>query len=501
MPSARADTGSGPAIFVGVGGAAGYHEQIDATGGGFAPTSEPQYANFPDAFTVFNASTPSARASTYYPGATTAGLGDIICGQVIEPNFGPPSKGTPFQTVIDATCPTPPFPTVTTAPTRSGQADTSTPASQQLSGAGPASLTAVSATAHADHQSVSGDATDSGFTTTGTAGTASAVLTFRREAALALHGPVAAATVSPAASDNALAHGDSAQATSHQSFPNASSPNQLVATATSTVHGVGLLGGAIHIDSIVSTSTFQTDGQGQPKHTQSVTVSGVSVAGVAATIDQNGITVNGSGQGSAVVDALNGALQQLLTAAGTHIRLLSPSTSTKRGQVPAALSSGALGAYCTNGEADGVQLYQQADARSVPQGQIFFLSVTLASACSDATVFPASTTAGLPTVVPTGAVGTPVTPGSPGQAITGGPVGSSTLGASAPSNAPSSPAIGSPAAPSSGQGGGILQRFEGDLVGHAISRRFAMLYLAFTFGFAAVVLGAVPVMFARLPTR
>jgi hypothetical protein len=476
-------------IFAGVGAATSVHEQFDAVGG-VAVVVEPEYDNLPDALTIFNGDTQVARASTYYPGAAIATGGPFFCGQVIEPNFGP---------LASITCNPPPgYPLMAQAPTLQGKPDAATPGTQQV-GAGPVNLTAVSATAHADHSYVDAAALDGSFSSAGASQSAAAVLAFRRAVALATSGPAAAAAVTPQASDSSTAAASSASATSHQSWNRL---GQLVVTATSTVKGASLLGGAVKISSIVATSTFTTDGGKVKQHSQQVTVSGVTAGGMPATIDQNGITVNGAGTGKAGIDAVNAALQQLLASTSTHIRVLSPTTSSKPGQVPAALDSASFGAACTSGEADGVQLYQQLDASQLPQGQNFFFSVTMGSACSDATVFPAAPTTLLPPIT---------TPTPLGDTGVGGPVGSATAPSQSPgdlSGAPTAPgnvtpsATGPLAASSGGaaaRGGGLFRRLEGDLAGHSITSRFSLLYLAFVFAFAALALGILPFLRARLP--
>ena len=477
------------AIYDGVAAASAVHEQFDAIGG-IAATVEPEYDNIPDAFTVFNPNSPIARASTYYPGATVSGAGLIVCGQVIEPNFP-----APFTSV----CPPPPYPLTAQAPTQKGAPDDATPGTQQLS-AGPESVTAVAATAHADTHYVDASAMDGAFKTAGAGAGAAAVLSFRQAVALATQGAVAAAAIRPDATDSSTVSDSSASAVSHQSFDAA---GHLVATATSTVHGASLLGGAVKIASIVATSTYTTDGGRIKSHTQSVTIGGVTAGGMPATIDQNGVTVNGAGTGNSAVDAVNTALQTLLTSTSTHIRLLAPTTSNKPGQVPAGLNSGALGAACTNGEADGVQLYQQLDATKVPQGQLFFVSVTMGSACTDATVMlnpAANVVPPLPGVsvpplsTPTGGgVASPAGSSGSFSSTGAGPLPGS-LGAATP--LATGPLAGTvPAA----RGGGTLRRLEADLAGHGITGRFSLLYLAFVIAFVGLALGVLPLLSPRLP--
>src|SRR5205807_8750223 len=144
-------------------------------------------------------------------------------------------------------------------------------------------FTANSAVAHADNDKVSSDAIISGFDAGGTSGTAAASLAFRRQAAVALRGPLAARDVQASPSDSAAVHVDSLESHTRGAFKDAST---LAVTATALLKGVHLMGGAIAIDSVSVSSSFTTDGRSTKDHQDKVTMGAVTVQGQPATIDQ-----------------------------------------------------------------------------------------------------------------------------------------------------------------------------------------------------------------------
>jgi hypothetical protein len=102
----------------------------------------------------------------------------------------------------------------------------------------------------------------------------------------------------------------------------------LVSDAQSVVHDVTIGTGLIHIGAVDAVSRVTTVPGGKPVDTSSVTISGVTVAGQTATIDQSGVHLSGT---DALTSALNGALQtfvnQTLQAAGVELRALGVTTT------------------------------------------------------------------------------------------------------------------------------------------------------------------------------
>jgi hypothetical protein len=477
--------GAPPAVFSGVAAATGIHQETNGQSG-IGPTSEPFYSSFPDGLSQFSASGLIARGSTYWPGATVNGLGGLLCVAGFTPGCG-----------------LPPFPL--SAQTSGSPPDAHTAASQNLGGGGaPVALTALGAAAHADPNLVSTDAVDGGYTF-GTSGggassaqagqaLAAAALGFRRQVAAITHGPQAAAAVEPQATDGAIAMVTTAESHTRQSFaPN--DPSTLVVHAETRLAGVDLLGGMIHVDSILTTSDYQSNDHGTDKHVDHVNVNGVTAGGQPARIDQNGVTVGSNTQGGPILDAINSALQTALQASGSQVHVVG---DTSKPPQPIG------GAGCGKGEADGLLLHLQANASQLPMGDVYFTNLTLGSACTAATTSAqssdlggaaagggtdvgsaGSTTQGAPASADQGAAlsssaalpGTPGTPGTPGSLATSSPGRSG-------------------AHTRSGGGSGFL----GEIVDQAlVAHRLDTVYLAFTLAFAGLFLGSRLLVPARLP--
>ncbi|HEY3702414.1 MAG TPA: hypothetical protein VGL32_09165 [Acidimicrobiales bacterium] len=484
---AGADSASGkahPDVFSGVAGATAIHQETNGKAG-IGPTSEPIYGSFPDGLSQFSASGTLARGSTYWPGATVNGLGGLLCVAGFTPGCGLP----PFAL---------------TAQTSGSPPDTHTAVSQNLGGGGaPVSLAVLSAAAHADPNLVSTDAVNGGYTLgTGGGGASSAQagqalaaasLAFRRQVAAITGGPQAAASVKPAATNDAIAQVSSSESHTKQSFaPN--DPSTLVAHAETRLSGVDLLGGMIHVDSILTTSDYQANDHGTDKHVDHVTVHGVTAGGQPATIDQNGVTVGTATQGGPILDAINSALQSALQASGSQVHLLGDTTNP-----PQPIG----GTGCGKAEADGLSLHLQADASQVPAGDVYFTNLTLGSACTAATTSSqlASDLGGAAGSGGTdlGGTGSSAGAGSSDQ-------GASLADSSGLAGTPGTPATpGSLAASSGARGGTHVTRhggsgFLGEIIDQAlVTHRLDAVYLAFTLAFAGLFLGSRLLIPARLP--
>jgi hypothetical protein len=472
-------------VFSGVAAATAIHQEANGQSG-IGPTSQPFYGSFPDGLSQFSASGTLARGSTYWPGATVNGLGGLLCVAGFTPGCG-----------------LPPFPL--SAQTSGSPPDAHTAASQNLGGGGaPVTVTALGAAAHADPNLVSTDAVDGGYTLgTGGGGASSAQagralaaasLAFRRQVAAITGSPQGAASVKPTATDGAVAEVASSESHTKQSFAS-SDPSTLVVHAETRLSGVDLLGGMIHVDSIVTTSDYQANDHGTDKHVDHVTVHGVSAGGQPATIDQNGVTVGTTTQGGPILDAINSALQTALQASGSQVHVVGDTSNP-----PQPIG----GTGCGKAEADGLSLHLQADASQVPAGDLYFSDMTLGSACTAATTGSqlASDLGGV-----NGAGGTDLSGGGPSS----GAAGSSDQGAALASSSgltgtpgtPSTP--GSLAASSPGRSGTHVTRrggsgFFGEIIDQAlVTHRLDAVYLAFTLAFAGLFLGSRLLLPARLP--
>jgi hypothetical protein len=108
------------------------------------------------------------------------------------------------------------------------------------------------------------------------------------------------------------------------------SANAATSTGTSSVTGFDVLSGLVHIDSIKSTATATSDGT-TGKGSGSTVVSGVTVAGQPATIDNNGLHIAQSNTGLGVIlDPLNGLINQAISALSLKVQTLN-TTATPNG--------------------------------------------------------------------------------------------------------------------------------------------------------------------------
>ena len=429
---AAEDTFTGrPAIFTGVAAASGIHETFDRTSG-LAVVGEPVWGNLADGSSTFAADDVYARASVLYPGrAVTKGPG-LVCGQL---------PASPAQEAICNFS----YPLTVEA---GNQPDVTVGVPQPLGTPGsPASANAIFAKAHANETYVSTDAAVSAFSSTGV-----------------LVQSVAAHT--------------------RQAFDDKKNPALLTVMATSELKGIDLLAGMVHIDSIVTTSIHQVDGQKVHSHKDRVVVGGVTVGGQPAEINQDGVVVAGSGQGRPALDALNSALQQALAAAKTKINLIGVTPASAHGNDQP----------CGQGSAGGVQFYTEQDLSQVPQqGGVFFANITLGQACTDAVASAArigSEATNSQSGIDIGTKGG--SDGTVGGTVAAGAASPGIAGTSTSSGIASGTSDQGNASPRSAARhfGGTATRFERQLRGAVVSHRLDILYLAFTLAFVGLCIGS-----------
>ncbi|MCU1450648.1 MAG: hypothetical protein JWP02_2818 [Acidimicrobiales bacterium] len=457
-----------PVVWGGNAAASAFHAQADSKNG-VLPVYQPFYVDFPDAQSNWDPNTANARASTYYPGPTAQNGINLICDQVLTQIFAPgrlpPSADAPLCS------PAPKFPTI-------AQADNATPDARvdgsQLIGSGlPLTVTATSAIAHGDRKSVSSDAVIGSVNLVGTPATGAAGLGFRRQAAAILHGPAAAAAVTSAAADTSTLHIDGAVAHTRQVYDTGGA---LLVTASSVLKGVSLAGGAVHIDSITSSSTSRTDGRGIATHEEHFTLGGVTVSGQPAAIDETGVHVGGSSTSAKpLTDALNSALK----AMGARIAVADASGDATNDN-PRTVHS----------NVQGLMFYVE-QLLSVPNfTDTYYATFTLgaagttATAASERNSSPPAEEGGI------GGLGTPDTPAVPPD-VAAPSLDTGTPGLAATPGTPGTPASrrGSAVLGSRNRRSG-LAGFEEQLIGAVISHRFDLLYLAFTIAFVGVCLSS-----------
>ena len=353
--------------------------------------------------------------------------------------------------------------------------DVRTDGSQAFGTGTPLVVTTTSAIAHADRTSVSGDGVIGSVDLLGTPSTSSASLAFRKQAAGILHGPVAAAAVKPQASDNSALHIDSAVAHTKQIYD---SQGALVVTATSTLKGISLAGGTVQVGSLVSTSTSRTDGQSIASHDEHITLSGVSVQGQPATIDETGVHVGGSSNSAKpLTDALNGAL----SAMGAKITLASASGTVDASSTKTVTSS-----------VEGLTFYIERLLPLPNLTDVYYATFTLgvagtrASAADIKNSDVSNDQGGIGGVTgPSSDQSSPASPSSetPASFDAGTPGTPGTPGSFSSSPRPVRPSV-------LGRRSGTLGQLEAELAGFSIAHRFELVYLAFAFAFVGVCLSS-----------
>jgi hypothetical protein len=459
-----------PANFAGVASASGLFEHLDSAPS-VVPTSQPFFASFGDGNSTYASETLTAEASPYNPGATVVGLGGLICT----------ASGNAF-------CSLPPYPLIAVANTQTPSASVNF-----VPEAGPAggalTVGTLTGTAHATQ--------DGGVTTQaqvnglgedqGSSATSASILSLRTALTAIVGHPIAAS------SGTALLSIGSLTGTTSQAF----SGSTLTVTAEGKDSDISLLGGIIHIASVDATSTSTTDGAKVHTHVDDAAISGVTVAGLPATIDQNGVTLSGTGAGATEISAVNAALQQALTAAGMQIHFLGH-TSGEAVLQPQT---------CTDGEADGLQLHVSADASVVPTvGAVYYDDLSIGAACTTAAVAPPSPASPSPTTAPGPAAAAPgQTSGSATEVSPTGLGSSQVSSGPSPASTGTSPLTGSTGspvattAPATGSESRGPVGLEAALATRLVADRVALLYAVFGLMSIAVLLGAKPFVKPRLP--
>lgn len=246
--------------------------------------------------TAYDTDNQTSRASILYPGEGILQGPNLACG-TFGASFPPDAKP-----LLDL-CATYDYPLSVFADTSSP--DQSTTGSLRLGKAtDPISTDAVSARAHADADVTSSDAEINNLRVLG----------------LPVFGLVSVLPIQELQIDPTVATVEGATARTKQTIDDR---GRLVVDATSTLSGVKLVGGLVHIGSIRSRSTITDDGKGTRTSEASFEATGTTVAGVPAQITDQGLVLGPSSGPlqQALIDALQPLLQGLgvkITALGTH---------------------------------------------------------------------------------------------------------------------------------------------------------------------------------------
>ncbi|HUR77105.1 MAG TPA: hypothetical protein VMZ22_04090 [Acidimicrobiales bacterium] len=280
-------------------------------------------AEAPEAAGLLDASSGEARGSVMFPGALLAGLPALLCLAGL-----PTCTVSGFPTVAQAKNPGHPDDRASTDP-----AQYKDPASPVQIGAGEGTAQARDAT----EGGVSSEARLGGWKFLPPSAAHAAVLT----ALDATLGQIPGAKLTP---DPALVSFGSARVMQRVT-PQAG--GAMLAESTALINDVGLMAGAITIDTITITASAVADGQKVTDAKSASRYSGVFVAGFPATIGPDGVKLVGQA-GPNVFDGLNGSAlaiaQTLQSATGKlHMEIRSGSARSDRTQqTPRSAADGLL---------------------------------------------------------------------------------------------------------------------------------------------------------------
>jgi hypothetical protein len=269
-----------PDVYDGAAVASVLHVQADREPQLF-PVTDPLHAEIPYATTALDSSGgATASAASLYPGAGALGLRGLLC------------------TFDSRAClPLPDYPLMATASYPTAPDAQAQPSQPPV--AGPIGVTPGLTVAHADPNRVEARAQAAGLDVAGVVSVESA----------ATH--------------------------SKQAFEGGT----LVVTAESTLQGLDIGGGALHVDALRSVSVSRVDGRQVTTTSATTTLTGATAGGTPVTVDSTGVHVAGNGDDGVATSNANAVLAAL-QAAGIDVRLAVPTRSTKDGV--AAASTGGL---------------------------------------------------------------------------------------------------------------------------------------------------------------
>ncbi len=279
---------------------------------------------------TFESSNQTARSSIFYPG------NGVVSGPALACDTFGGQFPEQFAPVLDA-CRQYQYPLSVFAD--SLHPDASTSGSAQLGApADPVSARAVRAVAHAAEDAATTDATIAALRVTGLPALGTVAL------------PVPAPGGAPELDSTVFAV-DHATSRTDQRIDAA---GHLVVEAHAVLDGVHLLGGLILIDSIRTDAVVTDDGRGTQTHDATLTVDGVTVAGVPAEITEKGLVVGSpTGADGPLVQQLTGTLNQLLDGLGVEVTTL-------------AVEDGVDDAGLAYARAGGVMVEFHVDAQGLP---------------------------------------------------------------------------------------------------------------------------------------
>jgi hypothetical protein len=278
----NAAAASRPDSYGGDATSAPFEYQVDKSPSPFPVVTDPFHIWVPYAETSLDSSgAATGIASSVYPGQDILGVPALICEFAAQLCNNIPGGIPNYPDWAFAQYPT-------------HKDDSATLSQKPFPGTGPFEVTPNSVTAHADPDRVE------------------------------------ATTIVSSAGLDPVATARSATSHSKQSFEGST----LVVDAESTVKGIDIGGGAVHIDQITSTATARVDGGKISAASAITTFSGATAGGTPITIDSTGIHAAGQGDGGAANKQVNAVLANL-EKAGITIRSLGITKQARTGQVQA----------------------------------------------------------------------------------------------------------------------------------------------------------------------
>ena len=305
---------AGPAVWHGAASTAG--ATFDANREALLPVPNALRFIAVQGSTAYEPDRQTARASILYPGEGVLQGPNLVCG-----TFG--GSAPPEAKPLLDLCATYDYPLSVFAD--ASEHDKSTAGALHLGKAtDPISADAILAKAHADTDAATSDAVIQDLTVLGLPGI----------------GVVSLLPIQELQLDPTIASIDSATGRTSQRIDD---DGRLVVSSTSSLSGVNLVGGLIHIGSILSSSKITDDGNGKRTSDASLEVGGVTVGGVPAQITEKGLVLGSpAGASGPLQQQLQDALQQLLGGLGVKLSLLPSEETTDDGTGQAVASAAGM---------------------------------------------------------------------------------------------------------------------------------------------------------------
>jgi hypothetical protein len=263
---------------------------------------------------TYERSNQEGRASVFYPGSGVVTGPNLLCGTFLGPEI--PPEGEPLFGPIVRSCLQYQYPlSVTVDPL---VPDAATEGGVQIGElSDPASFGAVGARAHAGEDATTTEAEVSDLRVIGLPALGSLEPLFEL-----LSLPVPDATVFAV---------ESMRATTDERIVDGA----LVADAHAAVTGVRILGGLVHIGSVISHSRIESRAGEAPVITTDLEVSGVELAGQPAQITEDGAVVSTGAPSGPLVQQLLGGVADAVQDSGLRITVL-PEEEGESGGIPYA---------------------------------------------------------------------------------------------------------------------------------------------------------------------